>query len=153
MNAKVQDRVKITFPLTRGSDDYPPADWEHLWAIPRGVDQYELDNIPFFAAGVSAGDLVAAHQDGDDQLIFDKVLQPGGHSTVRVVMFNTEEKEKIRSELAKLGCESEGSHLPKLFAVDVPAAVSYAKVISFLAEKADENVLDYEEASIQHRTN
>ena len=153
MNAKVRDRVKIALPLTRSSDDYPPADWEHLWAIPRSTDRYELDNIPFFATGVSAGDLVAVRRGDDERLIFDRVVQYGGHSTVRVVMFDIDQKEKIRGELARLGCESEGSHIPKLFAVDVPASVNYAEVISFLAKKADEDVLDYEEASIQHRTN
>lgn len=55
--------------------------------------------------------------------------------------------------LRNFGCKSEGSHIPKLFAVDVPASVNYAEVISLLAKKADEDVLDYEEASIQHRTN
>lgn len=102
MNAKVRDRVKVALPLTRASDDYPPADWEHLWAIPRGTDRYELDNIPFFATGVSAGDLVAVRQGDDDRLIFDKVVQYGGHSTVRVVMFDIDQKEKVRGELAEL---------------------------------------------------
>ncbi len=142
--------MKISFPLVRDQDDYPPADWEHLWAISRGIDQYELDNIPFFAKGVSAGDIVSARRD-DDQLIFDRVLRHGGHSTVRIIMLKLDEKEGVRNELAVLGCESEGSHLPNLFAVDVPPNVNYAQVASFLAEKAEKNILDYEEAAIQHR--
>lgn len=151
MNGTPRNRVKIAFPLSRDSDDYPPADREHLWAISHG-DRYEIDNIPFFVKGVSAGDLVAAHNDGGE-LIFDRVLDFGGHSTVRVVMYDPAKKEAIRNKLAKLGCESEGSHLPNLFAVDVPPAVNYAEVISLLMKEADENILDYEEASIQHRTN
>lgn len=149
MNARFPDRVKIAFRLTRDADDYPPADWEHLWAIPRGVDQFELDNIPFFAKGVASGDLVAAHHD-DDQLIFDRVLQPGGHSTVRVIMFEADQKAAVRDELAQLGCETEGSHLPNLFAVDVPPVVVYSDVIDRLTQKVDAGILDYEEAAIRH---
>jgi hypothetical protein len=149
MNETSQNRVKIAFQLSRDSDDYPPADREHLWAIPRG-DRYEIDNVPFFAKGVSAGDLVAAHNDGG-QLVFDKVLDFGGHSTVRVVMYDLAQKDAMRNKLTQLGCETEGSHLPKLFAIDVPPTVNYTEVIALLAEKADEEILDYEEASIQHR--
>src|ERR1700755_1092034 len=142
MDDESQNRVKIAFPLSRDEDDYPPADREHLWAIARG-DRYEIDNVPFFVKGVSAGDLVAAHKDGE-QLIFDRVIDFGGHSTIRVVMYDLAQKERIRRKLAQLGCESEGSHLPKLFAVDVPPTVNYAEVIALLAEEADKVILDYE---------
>jgi hypothetical protein len=151
MDETSQNRVKIVFPLTRDSDDYPPADREHVWAIPHG-DHYEIDNIPFFVKGVSAGDTVAAHTEGA-QLIFDKVIDFGGHSTIRVVMYDLTQKEPIRSKLLQLGCESEGSHLPNLFAVDVPPAVNYAEILTLLANRADDGILDYEEASVQHRMN
>jgi len=147
-----QSRVKIAVPITRGTDDFPPVDWEHLWTVPCGVGQYEVDNIPFFATGISSGDVISAHT-LDDHLIYDQVVRYGGHSTVRVVMSEVDQKEKVRKALARLGCEIEGSHLPKLFAVDVPALVNYAEVIGYLEEKAAENLLDYEEASIQHKTN
>jgi hypothetical protein len=48
----------MAFRLIRDADDCPSADWEHLWAIPRGGDLFELDNVPFFAKEVAAGDLV-----------------------------------------------------------------------------------------------
>ena len=149
MNGAMKSRVKVSFRLTRDADDYPPADWEHLWAIPRDADQFELDNIPFFARGVASGDLVSARSDGD-QLVFDQVTLSGGHSTVRVIMYDTSQKAAVRDELAKLGCESEGSHLPSLFSVDVPPTVDYANVISLLEGKAKADILDYEEAAIRH---
>ncbi|MGA7538935.1 MAG: DUF4265 domain-containing protein [Steroidobacteraceae bacterium] len=149
MAATTPDRVKIAFRLIRDADDYPPADWEHLWAIPRGADHFELDNIPFFAKGVAAGDLVAAQRD-DNQLVFERVIQPGGHSTVRVIMFDPDQKAVIRGELEQLGCETEGSHLPNLFAVDVPPEAAYTGVMKLLADKAGKDVLDYEEAAVRH---
>jgi hypothetical protein len=148
MTEVIPQRVKIAFRLVRDADDYPPADWEHLWAIPR-AEYFELDNIPFFAKGVSSGDLVAAHRDGN-QLVFDRVIQPGCHSTIRVIMFDPDQKEAVRDELARLGCETEGSHLPKLFAVDVPPEVAYVDIINLLTNKASKDILDYEEAAIGH---
>jgi hypothetical protein len=150
MAATIPERVKIAFRLVRDADDYPPADWEHLWAIPRGADQFELDNIPFFAQGVAAGDLVAAQRDNEQQLIFERVIQSGGHSTVRVIMFDPDQKAAIRGELEQLGCETEGSHLPKLFAVDVPPEAAYTDVMNLLKNKASKDVLDYEEAAVRH---
>jgi hypothetical protein len=150
MAATIPDRVKIAFHLIRDAEDYPPADWEHLWAIPRGEDHFELDNIPFFAKEVAAGDLVAAQRDGEDQLIFERVIQSGGHSTVRVIMFDPDQKAAVRRELEKLGCETEGSHLPNLFAVDVPPEAAYTDVMNLLTGKASKDVLDYEEAAVRH---
>ena len=148
MTEAIPERVKIAFRLVRDEDDYPPADWEYLWAIPR-AEYFELDNIPFFAKGVAAGDLVAA-QHNNDQLVFDRVIQPGGHSTIRVIMFDLDQKAAVRNELAQLGCETEGSHLPKLFAVDVPPEVVYTEIVNLLASKARKDILDYEEAAIGH---
>lgn len=150
MAAISADRVKIGFRLIRDADDYPPADWEHLWAIPRGTDRFELDNIPFFAKEVAAGDLVAAQYE-DNQLVFKQVIQPGGHSTIRVIMYDPDQKAAIRDELTKLGCETEGSHLPNLFAVDVPPNADYTEVMKLLSANAAKDVLDYEEAAIRHQ--
>jgi len=60
--AKVRrvDRVKIAVHLERDAEDYPPADWEHLCAIYRSQTEFEIDNIPFFAKGISAADVVSA---------------------------------------------------------------------------------------------
>jgi hypothetical protein len=142
------DRVKVAFRLTRDKDNYPPADWEHLWAIPRGADHFELDNIPFFAKEVAAGDLITA-QPNHDLLVYDRVIQTGGHSTVRVIMYIPTKTAAVRDELLRLGCETEGSHLPNLFAIDVPPGIEYAKVIQLLKNRASQEILDYEEAAIR----
>lgn len=38
----------------------------------------------------------------------------------------------------------------KAVAVDVPPEVDYADVIDFLANKANKDILDYDEAAIRH---
>ena len=110
---KPGERVKIAVRLQRDADGYPPADWEHLWAIYRSADEFEVDNIPFFAKGISAGDVVSAQQENAD-LVFERVLRPSGHSTLRVILFGDTDKAQVRADLVSLGCESEGSHLPSL---------------------------------------
>ena len=147
----VNKRAKIGFKLVRDSDDYPPADWEHLWAIQQG-SWYEIDNIPFFVKGVSVGDVVSVHQK-NGELVFDEIIKFGGHSTIRVVMFNAASGYSLRCKLENLGCATEGSHLPNLFSVDVPPEVNYSEVIDLLIEATEKEDIDYEEASIQHWIN
>ena len=142
-------RVKVEFRLLRDEEGWPPADWEMLWAIPRGGGQFELDNIPFFAKGVASGDLIAVVTQGE-RLIFDRLLSEGGHSTIRIIMYELSLKDSIREMLRGLGCETEGSHLPSLFAVDVPPSADYQLVVSLLDEKARADILEYEESALRH---
>jgi hypothetical protein len=85
-----------------------------------------------------------------DQLTFAGVLVPGGHSTIRVIMYELEQKAATREALHRFGCETEVSHLPSLFAIDVPPNVSYERVVEFLDERASADVLEYEEGAIRH---
>ena len=141
--------VKVHFRLEQDEDGYPPHEWESLWARELGADLYELDNIPFFAQLVGLGDHVrATHRDG--VLVFDEVVATGGHSTVRVIAFNEEAVPDLREQLEELGCGSEMSHVPTLFAMDVPPDVDYAGVRRFLDDLAGQGQLEYEESALQH---
>ncbi|MGC2745539.1 MAG: DUF4265 domain-containing protein [Candidatus Angelobacter sp.] len=149
------EMIKIGFKLERDEDDYPPADWEWMWAKRVGGSTVRLDNIPFFAKGISSGDVVMAEQT-DKGLIFKKLHQPSGHSTVRVVVYreNRDDGElakvvsDIRRSLEGLGSKTELSHLPNLIAVDVPPNVEYESVSTFLSEKERDGILEYEEAAL-----
>ena len=145
-------RVKIAFRLERDEDGYPPADWETMWAAPVGGDLFRLDSIPFFAGLVSCDDLVRASP-REGMLLFDAVVEIGGHSTIRVIAFRDEMVPALRAELARLGCSTELSHVPNLFAVDVPPDVAYEGVIERLAGHAAEGAIDYEQSCIQHDAN
>jgi hypothetical protein len=50
--------VKIGFKLERDKDDYPPADYEWMWANRVSSSTFKIDNIPFFAKGIACGDIV-----------------------------------------------------------------------------------------------
>ena len=55
-----EKHVKICFPLEPDEDGWPPVTAETLWAVELGGGLFRLDNIPFYARGVSDGDTVSA---------------------------------------------------------------------------------------------
>src|SRR5258707_2576871 len=122
-----KEMVKVGFTLDPDEDDYPPAGWEWMWANRVSDSTFEIDNIPFFAKGIGFGDIVTADQTNEG-LIFRELVQPSGHSTVRVVIFREDRNdeqlratvEEIRQFLRAMGCSSELSHISSLIAVDVP---------------------------------
>lgn len=147
-----QEHVKILFPLEQDEDGYPPVAAESLWATHVADHKYKLDNIPFYVPGVSAEDIVQAIADDEGVLRFKKVMTTGGHSTIRVVLFDQERVEAFRVSLQGLGCETEADHMPNLIAVDVPPGLEIRKVWSLLERGVRSDLLEYEDACIQHKS-
>src|SRR5688572_10023211 len=143
-----EECVKVVFPLEQDEDGYPPATSESLWAKRIGQDLFQLDNIPFYAFGVALGDVVRACKLSSDTYEFIEVTQPSGNSTLRLLCRNVDETESIRDEFRAKGCESEGSGIPGLIAVNVPAAVARTKVWPVVEKGAAKGRWGYEEASI-----
>jgi glutamine synthetase adenylyltransferase len=149
------EMVKIGFKLERDGEDYPPADWEWLWATRVSGSTFRLDNVPFFAKLISSGDIVAAEKTAQG-FIFRGLVQPSGHSTVRIVFYRENETEEqfrvlvedVTKSLRAMGCSTELSHLPNLVAVDIPPTVNYDSVAEFLSEKESAGLLGYEEACL-----
>ena len=59
---KTREMVKVGFKLERDKDDYPPANWEWIWASRISDSTFKIDNSPFFAKLIASGDIVAAEQ-------------------------------------------------------------------------------------------
>jgi len=152
---KTSEMVKVGFKLERDEDDYPPADWEWMWASRITNSTFKIDNIPFFAKLIACGDIVAAEQTAAG-LIFRELVQPSGHSTVRVIIYREKRSdeqlralvEEIRQSLRAMGCSTELSHIPSLITVDIPPEVNYQSVAVFLSEKERQGLLGYEEACL-----
>ncbi len=152
---KKKEMVKVGFKLERDADDYPPADWEWMWASRVSDSTFQIDNIPFFAKLIACGDIVAAEQIATG-LIFRELVQPSGHSTVRVIIHRGDRNddqlralvEGIRQSLRAMGCTAELSHIPSLIAIDIPPEVNYRSVAMFLSEKEHAGLLGYEEACL-----
>lgn len=138
--------VKVVFRLQRDADGYPPADAEGLWATQLGNNRFKLENIPFFAWGVSADDVVQAEPIGQEYY-FERVVTPSGHSTVRIIAYDKSSIPEIRKAIEELGCSSELSHLPSLVAIDIPPDVDWSKVFAFLKDAEARELLEYEESA------
>jgi hypothetical protein len=142
-------QVKLHFALEQDEDGYPPFAVESVWAtLTNKTNEYVIDNIPFYVRGVALGDVVSAKADDDGHLWFHEVINPSGHSTLRILMLHPDETEEIKSFLCSLGCRWEGSNTPKLFSVDVPPEVKYDAVKSYLDGKEEEGVVEYEEGCL-----
>ncbi|HZO20655.1 MAG TPA: DUF4265 domain-containing protein [Gemmatimonadaceae bacterium] len=116
----------------------PDGEVETLWAIARGNDRYELDNLPWFAYGVSAGDVVEASPDELGMPVFRRIVHKSGNRTVRVMLERAEgtdqmtaESQRTLDQLRAAGCDYEGMHR-KLFAINVPPAVALNTVADIL---------------------
>jgi len=119
-------RCKILFDED-GADETLNA--EHV-----GADRYRLENIPFFALGVSRYDVVEAREDTAGMLTFVRVVEKSGHRTVRCVADESRTEATHRDlvhELATRGLRCEAI-LDKYFTIDVPPSVGLDTIVEFL---------------------
>ena len=141
---------KIQFSIEQDEDGYPPVCIETAWARRTQDGYYELNNSPFYAIDVSWKDIVDVEQMPNGILKFKRVVRRSGHSTIRVVALEKEEKKTLQKKLEELGCSWEGGDVPSLISVDIPPHVDIEQVRNLLQEGSDNGFFDYEEASIQH---
>ncbi len=149
-DSRSDDFVKVIVKLERDEDDYPPVDYEGLWARPLGEGLFQIDNVPFFATGIAFGDVVSAVSE-QQELRFREVVRPSGHSTLRLIVYDEKEVSSVQALLEKLGCVIERSHIPGLISVDVPPTVSLAVLRPLLDEGEATERWGYEEACLASR--
>ena len=119
--------------------DGPHDDIETQWANVVGDHLYELDNLPWYAYGVSLGDIVEAQPDSSGQLQFVRVVRKAGNRTIRVILEVTpdgeqtfESKQTLRGVVER-GCSFEGADRV-LVAINIPPAVDLAGIADYLTE-------------------
>ncbi|OJH35150.1 DUF4265 domain-containing protein [Cystobacter ferrugineus] len=144
---RADERVKVVVNLEKDEDDYPPADYEGLWALPVGEGLFRIDNVPFFARGIAYGDIVSATLE-QQELRFREVVRPSGHSTLRLIIYDEKDIPSVRQFLEELGCDIERSHIPGLISVDVPPTVPLAVLKRHLDEGEAQERWGYEEACL-----
>lgn len=139
------DRVKIFFQMQQDEDGYPPITVESVWAKPSAkVDEYVLENIPFFSREATFEDTVKAREE-DGQLWFDGLITHSSNSLVRVVFHDRECEPRVKQELAKLGCELEYFEQYNILAVSIPGDIHLSDVQAYLAHESDAGNIGYEE--------
>lgn len=139
---------KVLFRLERDEEGYPPADIEGVWAEELGDGGFVIDNIPFFASQATLGDVVEVQEIGNE-LFYSSTRQCSDNSLLRVIFFDGRDPLSLRSELQKLGCSTEQSHLRSLIAVNVPPTVEISNVMAILSEGYSKGYWDYEEAILR----
>jgi len=114
----------------RGEDDQV----ETLWAFDLGNGRYKLDNTPWYAYGVSTGDVIEAASDETGGFpVFRRVLEKSGYRTVRIVS-DEDFTDELFQSIKDLGCSFEGANR-RYVAVDVPREVDLNAVTDFLTGK------------------
>lgn len=113
------------------------GDVETLWVEQVGQDRYRLDNTPWYAYGVSLGDVVEARRSAPGRLLdFVRVVQKSGYRTLRFSLEPTTgaraSSRALLERFAALGCLCEGAG-GTYFAVGVPPGVSFDLVRDLLA--------------------
>lgn len=116
---------------------------ERVWATKIG-DFYKIDNIPFYVYLYSTDDIVQVIEE-ENELKVEKLIEPSGNSTLRILFDDVNELDKVREELNLLNCDSEVNRRNKLLAVNIPKSISYKKIIDFIESKQE---LQYEESCI-----
>ena len=137
-------RLLVALDREAGADG-PDEEW--LWAEPLGSARYRIESSPFFAYGLSHGDVVHA-TDSDDMPQLAGVERKSGHRTLRVALdgewdLDRIEIQKFLDELLALGCIYEAMP-PKIVALDVPPEVEVAAVVARLQAQVHDGVLAWE---------
>lgn len=147
-SSEKQER-KVIFRLEKDEDDYPPNDYEGLWATPVENGHYSVDNIPFFVRDISPGDIISI-KDEEGKLFFDSVVAASTSSVIRVIVYDEGNVPMLRDSLHNLGCETEQSHIANLISVEIGQEVDFDTVTHFLNEGENRDEWEYETASIRH---
>ena len=120
----------------------PDGEVETLWARPLGSDQYELDNTPWYAYGISWQDVIEARpQTPGGFPEFVRVVRKSGYRTIRLILDppadSAPESQAILERLRQLGCSYEGAN-PRYIGVDIPPSVELMTVRQFLISTEQE---------------
>ena len=127
---------------------------ETLWAevVDEGKGWYKIDNVPFYGAEFSCGDVVLAEYDDTEMcLVYRKVVEHSGNSTVQVVIFEDGfDIESLREEFNELGFSSEkvGS---SYFVLEIPFDKNYNIIYTKLLALQDKGLLDFAEPVLSEK--
>jgi hypothetical protein len=120
---------------------------ESMWARSLGDDLYAIDNVPFYAYGLNAEDVVRAVSLAPDlKPEIQVVVRPSGRRTIRV-HFHEDTKEDVRiafvEQLQRFGAGFERA-TSRLFAIDINPDGNYDGLRDHLDRAEASDTLAYE---------
>lgn len=135
------------FVMLEQHEGYPPWDEEELLARPVGDERFQLVVTPTFARGLSFMDVVHVTP-FQERLYVDRVEEAGGHSTIRVVLFDRSAHDRLIRLCESRGCDAGHTEIEGLFAVDIPPEASLGRLREDLVHGAAEGLWDFDEGAI-----
>jgi len=140
---KIQ-KVKILFYLEQDSDGYPPETIESCWANDLGDNQFEINNIPFFIKNLSLGDIVKTVTQPDGMLEYSNTVKHSKNSTIRIIFHEQNQITIALNHLNSLGVSYEGSHIPNLYAFNIPESADIESLLKYLDTGENSDLWGYE---------
>ena len=127
---------------------------ETLWVevIDEEKGWYKIDNVPFYGAEFSCGDVVLAEYDESEMcLVYRKVVEHSGNSTVQVVILEDGfDIESLREEFNELGFSSEKA-ASGYFVLEIPFDKNYNIIYTKLLELQNKGLLDFAEPVLSEK--
>lgn len=141
--------VKIVFELEI-EDGFPPIGTESLNALADDFGFFRIDNTPFFATGVSLGDVVEAESDDRGRLCFRRVIRQSDNTSLSIIFLDDQVRMPTTQYLEDAGCYCEYGEFPGLeaVAVSIPVTVNYENVVGYLDNWEARGAISYAELAI-----
>lgn len=148
-----QGLVHVVFPLEVDASGWPPVSVERVWAEPLGGDRYRIDNAPWFATGVAAGDVVrAVPPEPGSWPVFVESIEWSGNCTIRVIPLEggalAGDLRAVLDAFAPFGVTGEGAGRWPIVSLTVPAEADIAAVKRLLDEGERVGTWSYEEGCV-----
>ena len=134
---------KIHFNLNV-TDDYPPVCCEQIDCECIENDQFLVKCIPRYSKEISFGDVIFAELISDE-MVFIKVKNHCGNSTMRIILYNDKihEMDRVLNQLSEKGVIYE-KYSEKFVALNIPKAVNIIKIFDYLDLLENEEILSYD---------
>ena len=144
--------VRVHFDLPPEDGGWPPVAVESLCAEPVGDGVVRLSGAPWFAFGVSRGDLIRVERDEAGEHWATELVEWSGHCTIRVVPFGSGplrgSLQRVMNAFELFGVVGEGVREYGIVTLDVPAEADLTGVQRLLRTGARDGWWDYEEGCV-----
>jgi hypothetical protein len=134
--------VVLHIKLRQDGSGYPPFAAEEVEATEVGDHRYRLETAPSFAFGLAKGDIVRVAHYGAEIWV-EELVEPSGHSTVRVIALGPNSVSAPEKALEDFGCSTSKSLIDGMIVVDVPPSVDFDSVRSYLVAGREESKWDF----------
>jgi Domain of unknown function (DUF4265) len=129
--------------LRQDGSGYPPFSAEEVEATEVGDHRFRLESVPMFAFGLAFGDVIRGKHYGAE-LWVEELVEPSGHSTVRVIALGSNQIGVPKDFLNNLGCATFETVIDGMIAVDVPPSVDFDAVRSYLTAGQEAAKFDFD---------